>query len=235
MSPARKNCSAPIIRRPAGSGAGARCALSPAVRKPRAISRSNWRNISSPTRRRPPWSKRLAQSLSQDRRRPSRRDAGPDRFSRELFPRRRPKCARRGNLSSPAPGCLDSAPDDPGPVISALAMLGQPLWRPPGPNGFSDDVRRLGLARGHEAPARSGVAMGDRLRDPPDPRELLDVRLRRRRLGGNAAGRRPRRNAAARPRPPPDGAGGAKTMSNLSSSTSPLSPRSARRHRRQPR
>jgi len=30
-------------------------------------------------------------------------------------------------------------PPDPGPVIQAQNLLGEPLWRPPAPNGFSDD------------------------------------------------------------------------------------------------
>jgi uncharacterized protein (DUF1800 family) len=30
-------------------------------------------------------------------------------------------------------------PPDPGPVIQAQNLLGEPLWRPPAPNGFADD------------------------------------------------------------------------------------------------
>ncbi len=56
---------------------------------------------------------------------------------------------------------LGRAPDDAGPVLSSLAMLGQPLWQPPGPNGFSDNIRRLGLAGGNEDQARSRRAMGE--------------------------------------------------------------------------
>ncbi len=34
---------------------------------------------------------------------------------------------------------LDIAPPDVRPVIQAQNLLGEPLWRPPAPNGFSDD------------------------------------------------------------------------------------------------
>src|SRR5271166_7087188 len=44
------------------------------------------------------------------------------------------------------------------------------------------------------------------------PARIARLRFRRRRLGGNTAGPLPRRNAAAGPCSPPDGAGGAKTM-----------------------
>jgi uncharacterized protein (DUF1800 family) len=34
---------------------------------------------------------------------------------------------------------LGVTPDDVRPVIQALNLLGEPLWRPPAPNGFADD------------------------------------------------------------------------------------------------
>ena len=37
------------------------------------------------------------------------------------------------------------SPSDPGPAISALDLLGMPLWQPGGPNGFSDDSAPPGL------------------------------------------------------------------------------------------
>ena len=33
---------------------------------------------------------------------------------------------------------LGAAPADPGPMLGGLRLLGQPLWEPPGPNGFPD-------------------------------------------------------------------------------------------------
>ncbi len=33
---------------------------------------------------------------------------------------------------------LGPAPDDPGPILGALAVQGMPLWEPPGPDGFPD-------------------------------------------------------------------------------------------------
>ena len=66
------------------------------------------------------------------------------------------------------------APDDPGPSLSALAMLGQPLWQPPGPNGFSDDSAAWASPEGLKIRLDLAAQWSNRLREPPDPRELLD-------------------------------------------------------------
>ena len=63
------------------------------------------------------------------------------------------------------------APDDPGPSLSALAMLGQPLWQPPGPNGFSDNSAAWASPEGLEIRLDLAAQWGNRLREPPDPRE----------------------------------------------------------------
>ncbi|MGO9389848.1 DUF1800 domain-containing protein [Rhodoblastus sp.] len=84
-------------------------------------------------------------------------------------------------MRTPWEYCLASArlfgraPDDPGPVLSSLAMLGQPLWRPPGPNGFPDDSAAWTSPEGMKLRLDLASQWANRLRDPPDPRELLDA------------------------------------------------------------
>ena len=53
--------------------------------------------------------------------------------------------APRGKLKRPAEWivaalrCAGVDPPDVRPIVNAQAMLGEPLWRPPAPNGFADD------------------------------------------------------------------------------------------------
>lgn len=70
---------------------------------------------------------------------------------------------------------LGHAPDEPGPVVSALDMLGQPLWRSPGPNGFPDDSAAWASPDGMKTRLDLAAQWAIRLRDAPDPRELLDA------------------------------------------------------------
>ena len=61
------------------------------------------------------------------------------------------------------------------PIIGALNMLGQPLWRPPAPKGF-DDVNAAwldGLAQRLEIADQ----FGRRLNRPVDPKELVEAAL----------------------------------------------------------
>jgi uncharacterized protein (DUF1800 family) len=61
------------------------------------------------------------------------------------------------------------------PIIGALNMLGQPLWRPPAPKGF-DDVSAAwldGLAQRLEIADQ----FGRRLNRPVDPKELVEAAL----------------------------------------------------------
>jgi uncharacterized protein (DUF1800 family) len=67
------------------------------------------------------------------------------------------------------------APDDAGPVLSSLSMLGQPLWQPPGPNGFSDDSAAWASPEGLKIRLDLASQWANRLKDPPDPRELLEM------------------------------------------------------------
>jgi uncharacterized protein (DUF1800 family) len=70
---------------------------------------------------------------------------------------------------------LGRAPDDAGPILSSLNMLGQPLWQPPGPNGFSDDSAAWASPEGIKIRLDLASQWANRLRDPPDPRELLEA------------------------------------------------------------
>jgi uncharacterized protein (DUF1800 family) len=70
---------------------------------------------------------------------------------------------------------LGRAPDDAGPVLSSLSMLGQPLWQPPGPNGFADESAAWSSPEGMKIRLDLASQWTNRLKDPPDPRELLEA------------------------------------------------------------
>lgn len=84
-------------------------------------------------------------------------------------------------MRNPWEFCLASArllgrpPEDGGPVLSSLSMLGQPLWSPPGPNGFPDDSAAWSSPEGIKIRLDLASQWANKLRDPPDPRELLDA------------------------------------------------------------
>jgi uncharacterized protein (DUF1800 family) len=69
---------------------------------------------------------------------------------------------------------LNRSIDDPGPTLNFLNLLGQPLWRPPGPNGFSDDTAAWASPEGMKLRLDLAAQWTAKLREPPDPRELLD-------------------------------------------------------------
>ena len=69
-----------------------------------------------------------------------------------------------------------------------MTLLGEPLWRPPAPKGFSDDnaawldglAQRLDIAN----------AFAQRVADGLDPEAVAEIAARSARLGGNAPCRR---------------------------------------------
>ncbi|WP_294532096.1 DUF1800 domain-containing protein [uncultured Rhodoblastus sp.] len=67
------------------------------------------------------------------------------------------------------------APIDIRQVTSSLNLLGQPLWNPPGPNGFPDEAAAWISSQGLKLRLDLAAQWTKRLKDPPDPRELLDV------------------------------------------------------------
>ena len=89
--------------------------------------------------------------------------------------------APRSKLKSPGEWLISAARatgvavPDARPIIGALNMLGQPLWRPPAPKGF-DDVSAAwldGLAQRLEIADQ----FGRRLNRPVDPKELVEAAL----------------------------------------------------------
>jgi uncharacterized protein (DUF1800 family) len=69
------------------------------------------------------------------------------------------------------------SPEDPGPVIGPLNQLGQPLWTPPGPNGFPDTASAWASAEGMKLRLDISSQFARVLRDPPNPRDVLDDAL----------------------------------------------------------
>lgn len=69
---------------------------------------------------------------------------------------------------------LGRAPDDPGQIIGALGQLGQPLWTPPGPNGFPDTTAAWASAEGMKLRLDLAAQVARQLRDPPNPVDLLN-------------------------------------------------------------
>jgi uncharacterized protein (DUF1800 family) len=81
-------------------------------------------------------------------------------------------------------------PEDPGALLQPLAMLGMPLWTPPGPNGFPDTAAAWASPEGMKLRLDVALQTASRLRDPPDPRELLDA------IAGGAASEETRQTVA---------------------------------------
>jgi uncharacterized protein (DUF1800 family) len=81
-------------------------------------------------------------------------------------------------------------PEDPGALLHPLAMLGMPFWTPPGPNGFPDTAAAWASPEGMKLRLDVASQAASRLRDPPDPRELLDA------IAGGAASEETRQAVA---------------------------------------
>jgi uncharacterized protein (DUF1800 family) len=93
----------------------------------------------------------------------------------EAWSAQRAKLKRPGEWMIGAMRAIGTAPSDVGPVVQAQNLLGEPLWRPPAPAGFSDDstVWMAGLAQ------RVDIAnqMARRVAPSVDPQSLIDVAL----------------------------------------------------------
>jgi uncharacterized protein (DUF1800 family) len=81
-------------------------------------------------------------------------------------------------------------PEDPGALLHPLAMLGMPFWTPPEPNGFPDTATAWASPEGMKLRLDVALQAASRLRDPPDPRELLDA------IAGGAASEETRQAVA---------------------------------------
>ena len=67
------------------------------------------------------------------------------------------------------------SPEDPGPALGALNLLGMPLWQPGGPNGFSDDsVAAWASPEGMKTRVELANRFAAQIRDAPAPTALLE-------------------------------------------------------------
>jgi len=65
-------------------------------------------------------------------------------------------------------------PDDPGPALNALNLLGMPLWQPGGPNGFSDESAAWTSPEGMKTRLQLAAQFAHQIKDAPEPLELVD-------------------------------------------------------------
>ncbi len=65
-------------------------------------------------------------------------------------------------------------PDDPGRALGALNVLGQPLWTPPGPNGFADSNGAWAAPENMKLRLDVASQMSARISDTLEPLELLE-------------------------------------------------------------
>lgn len=82
------------------------------------------------------------------------------------------------------------APEDPGRLLGPLAVMGMPLWQPPGPNGWPDTVAAWATAKGMKSRLDVAAAIAARLKEAVHPTELLDATI------GEAAARETRQAVA---------------------------------------
>lgn len=69
---------------------------------------------------------------------------------------------------------LARVPEDPGPYLNGLNLLGQPLWAPAGPNGFPDTAAAWAAPEGMKLRLDIASQMGARLGPNIDPLDLLE-------------------------------------------------------------
>jgi uncharacterized protein (DUF1800 family) len=72
---------------------------------------------------------------------------------------------------------LARIPEDPGLYLGGLNMLGQPLWTPPGPNGFPDTNAAWAAPEGMKLRLDIAARIASRIAPGIDPRELLEVAM----------------------------------------------------------
>jgi len=69
---------------------------------------------------------------------------------------------------------LARVPEDPGPYLGALNLLGQPLWSPAGPNGFPDTNAAWAAPEGLKLRLDISAQIAARVAVNIDPRDLLE-------------------------------------------------------------
>jgi uncharacterized protein (DUF1800 family) len=85
---------------------------------------------------------------------------------------------------------LGRIPEEPNRTISSLAMMGQPLWTPPGPNGFADSNAAWAAPEGLKLRLDIAAQVSSKIADSIDARDLLDV------MAGEAASNETRQTIA---------------------------------------
>jgi uncharacterized protein (DUF1800 family) len=70
---------------------------------------------------------------------------------------------------------LARIPEDPGPYLGSLNLLGQPLWSPAGPNGFPDTNAAWAAPEGMKLRLDISAQVASRLGGNIDPRDLLEL------------------------------------------------------------
>jgi uncharacterized protein (DUF1800 family) len=70
---------------------------------------------------------------------------------------------------------LGRNPEEPGRYLGGLNVLGQPLWSPPGPNGFPDTNAAWAAPEGMKLRLDISAQVASRLADSIDPRDLLEL------------------------------------------------------------
>jgi uncharacterized protein (DUF1800 family) len=85
---------------------------------------------------------------------------------------------------------LAQVPNEPSRYLGGLNLLGQPLWSPPGPNGFADTNAAWAAPEGMKLRLDIAAQVASRLADNVDPRDLLQL------VAGEAASEETRRAVA---------------------------------------
>ena len=85
---------------------------------------------------------------------------------------------------------LGRIPEEPNRTIGSLTMLGQPLWAPPGPNGFADSNAAWAAPEGLKLRLDIAAQVSARIADSIDARDLLQV------VAGEAASNETRQTIA---------------------------------------
>jgi uncharacterized protein (DUF1800 family) len=70
---------------------------------------------------------------------------------------------------------LGNVPDDPSRYLGGLNLLGQPLWTPAGPNGFSDSNAAWAAPEGMKLRLDIAAQVASRVSENVDPRDLLEL------------------------------------------------------------
>jgi uncharacterized protein (DUF1800 family) len=70
---------------------------------------------------------------------------------------------------------LGRIPEDPGLYLGSLSLLGQPLWTPPGPNGFADTNAAWSSPEGMKLRLDVASRIATRVSENTEPLQLLDA------------------------------------------------------------